>query len=156
MAWLEGTAERDFQVEAPVERVSEFFADPGQFRECVPDLASLEEVDEDVWRFTLEELSAKGVSFQGEYVVEYRREGQDVVWGPAGEGDENMKAEGRAEIVEVGEGRTRVEYRETMSVQLPIPGLMTSVFNPIVGREVRKGVGEMLDCAVETLEREAA
>jgi carbon monoxide dehydrogenase subunit G len=155
MAWLEGTAERDFEVEAPAERVSGFFADPGQFRDCVPDLEGLEEVDEDVWRFTLEELSAKGVSFQGEYLVEYRHDGRDVVWGPAGEGDENMKAEGRAEITEIGEGRARVVYEETMSVELPIPGLMTSVFNPIVGREVRKGVGHMLDCAIETLEGEA-
>ncbi len=155
MAWLEGTAKREYAIGAPAERVAEFFADPGQFEECVPDLESLQEAGEGVWRFTLEELSAKGVSFQGEYLVAYRRDGDEVIWEPAGEGDENMKAEGRAEITELDEGRTRVGYEETMSVQLPIPGLMTGVFNPIVSREVQKGVGEMLDCAKQRLEAES-
>lgn len=154
MAWLEGTAEREFEVEAPADRVAAFFADPGQFEHCVPDLDNLEQIEEDVWQFTLEELSAKGVSFQGEYRVAYRRDGQEVVWEPT-DVDKNMKSEGRATVETLGEERSRVVYEEKISVELPIPSLMTKVFNPIVSREVRKGIEEMLDCAKQTLEDES-
>ncbi|MFB6375890.1 MAG: SRPBCC domain-containing protein, partial [Bradymonadaceae bacterium] len=105
MAWLEGTAEREFEVEAPVERVAEFFADPGQFEHCVQDLDSLERIDEDVWQFTLEELSAKGVSFQGEYQVAYSRDGSEVTWEPT-DADKNMKSEGRVTVEDLGGGRS--------------------------------------------------
>jgi len=151
MAWLEGTAEREFEVECSADRVAAFFADPGQFEHCVPDLDRLEQIEDDIWQFTLEELSAKGVSFQGEYRVAYRRDGDEVVWEPT-DVDKNMKSEGKASVEQLGGDRSRVVYEETMSVELPIPSLMTKVFNPIVSREVRKGVEQMLDCAKQTLE----
>ena len=155
MAWLEGTAEREFEIDAPADRVAEFLSDPGQFEDCITDLDSLEQVDDGVWQFRLEELSAKGVSFQGEYRVAYQRDGHRVSWEPV-EGDHNMKAEGSVDVEPLGGDRCRVAYEEKMSVELPIPKLMTKVFNPIVSREVSKGVGEMLDCAKETLEAESA
>lgn len=154
MAWLEGTAERELEIAAPLDEVASYFASPDRFRDCVDDLEALEEVDDDVWHFQLEEMSAKGISFQGEYFVEYSRDGDVVSWEPAeAEEDEegNMRSEGQVELTEVGEDRTRVEYQQTMSVELPIPGLMTKVFKPIVNREVRKGIESLLDCAKEAL-----
>lgn len=154
MAWLEGSTEQEFEVDASADRVAEFFADPGEFEDCVPDLDALEQVEEDVWQFELEELSAKGVSFQGKYRVTYRRDGHEVVWEPT-DADLNMKSEGSATVEDLGGDRSRVAYRETISVELPIPNLMTKVFNPIVSREVRKGVDELLECARTTLEAES-
>ena len=149
MAWLEGSASREFEIGADIDEVAAYFANPEKFEHCLDDLETLESVGENQWKFTLQELSAKGVSFQGEYTVEYHRDDHRVRWESTGEG--NMKSEGYADLEESGDA-TRVDYEETISVELPIPGLMTKVFNPIVSREVRKSVGSMLDCSKETLE----
>ena len=154
MAWLEGSETRDYEIDAPLDDVVDFFGNPDAFEDCLADLETLEKVGEGSWKFTLEEIAAKGISFQGEYTVDYERDGDVVTWSSDEEG--NMKSEGRMEAEHVGDEQTRVQYEETISVELPIPKLMTKVFNPIVDREVSKGINHMLDCAKETLESGAA
>lgn len=150
MAWLEGTEEREFVVDAPKEDVAAFFADPDEFGDCLEDMESIESVGDSTWAFTLEEIAAKGVSFQGYHETEYRRDGDVVEWETVG--DDNMRTEGKARLEAVDEGRTRVDFEETIGAKLPIPGLMASVFEPIVAREIRKGVGTFLDNAKDELE----
>lgn len=155
MAWLDGSAEQEIEVSAPLDEVAAFFAHPDRFEHCIDDLEDLEEVDDGVWHFQLEELSAKGISFQGEYYVEYTRDGDVVFWEPADGREGNMRSEGRVQLTDLGDDRTRVEYEQKMSVELPIPSLMTGAFRPIVNREVRKAIETMLDCAKETLDEGA-
>lgn len=152
MAWLEGSVEYEKVIEAPGEEVKGFFGDPSVFTQCVEDVEELEELADGRWRFTLEEMSAKGISFQGEYTVRYHHGDDRVWWDPAGDESDNMKADGAIRIEERADDRTKIYYDETMSVDLPIPSLMTRVFNPIVSRLVKKGVESMVDCAKAKLE----
>jgi hypothetical protein len=62
-----------------------------------------------------------------------------------------MRSEGFTKFEKLGEDRTKVHYKETIATDLPINRLMAKVFSPIVSREIRKGVGEFLDCARQRL-----
>jgi len=148
MAWIEGTEEKTFVVDAAYEDVVEFFCNPEQFQEAFTQLENIEEVEDGVWKYTLEEKAEKGIRFQGVYTVRYERDGDVCTWETL---EGNMRSEGRVSFRDLN-GKTEVDYLETIATDLPIPRLMAKVFKPIVAREIRGGVGEYLDNATEILE----
>ena len=152
MAWIEGTEEQTFVVSATPEETLDYFGHPAEFKQCLGDLESSEELDEGRWRWILEEMSEKGITYQAKYTVEYTidESKQKVTWETVGD-DNTMKSEGSAEIRDTDDG-TEVHYIEKISADLPIPGLMAKVFNPIVSKEVTKGVGDFLDCSRKHLD----
>jgi carbon monoxide dehydrogenase subunit G len=145
MAWIEGTEEQTFVVDAPYQDVVDFFGDPATFKECLDQVESAEETEGGVWHWVLQEKAEKGIRFKADYTVKYEMTGEGRVQWHTLEG--NMRSEGVTECSEVGEDRTEVRYKETIATDLPIPKLMAKVFRPIVAREIRKGVGSFLDCA---------
>lgn len=143
MTWIEGEHQRTFEVNASVEEVAEFLSDPEQIRHCMVDLERAERVDDQTWRWVREEIGAKNVTFQGDYTVRYSRKGDVVTWESIGDG--TMRTEGRAKLERVDDQTTRVDYRETLASDLPVPKLARKVFQPIVGREIRGGVDDFID-----------
>lgn len=151
MAWIEGTEERTFVVDAPYDDVVEFFCEPDSFRAAFSQMEDSEEIQPGVWKWTLQPKAEKGIKFQGIYTVRYERDGESVSW-TTDEG--NMRSTGSTTFDEVGQ-KTRVHYKETLEIDLPIPRLMAKVFKPIVSREVAGGIGDFLDRAQEILEERA-
>lgn len=149
MAWIEGTEDRTFTVAAPYDEVVDFFCEPAQFKDAFSQMEKAEEVEPKVWHWTLQKKSEKGITFQGDYTVAYEREGDEATWSTR---DGNMRSSGRVSFREIGPETTQVHYVETLATDLPIPRLMARVFQPIVGREIRKGVGDFLDRAQSILE----
>lgn len=143
MTWIEGEHQRTFEVEAPLDEVAEFLSDPSRLRHCIVDLEKAEKVDDQTWRWVLEEIGAKNITFQGDYTVRYQRDGDVVTWESTGDG--TMRTEGRAQLEAIDDDTTRVDYREALSSDLPIPRLTKKVFRPIVAREVRRGVDAFVD-----------
>lgn len=150
MAWIDGTHEETFVVDAPYDEVVAFFCDPARFQEAFGQMETCEELEELVWHWVLAEKNEKGVKFQGDYTVEYTREGDSLSWSTRDGG--TMTSEGQTKITDLGAGQTEVEYRETIATDLPIPKLMAKVFKPIVSREIASGVGEFLERSREILE----
>ena len=151
MTWVQGSHERTFEVEAPLEEVARFLSDPSQVRHCMVDLEKGEEIDDQTWRWTLEEVGAKNITFQGIYTVRYERDGDVVTWESVDDEGDTMRTEGRAELEAVDEETTRVDYEETITSDLPIPKLARRVFRPIARREVRKGVDAYVDAVISHL-----
>lgn len=149
MTWVEADHERTFEVDAPFEEVAGFFSDPSHIQHCMPDLKQAEKIDDQAYRWLLEEVGAKNITFQGDYTVRYERDGEEVTWETEGEG--TMRCEGRASFESISDERTRVDYRETMASDLPVPRLAAKVFRPIVKREVKKGIDRYLDEAIAYL-----
>ena len=149
MAWIEGTHEETFVVDAPYDEVVDFFCDPARFKEAFGQMEVTEEVEEDVWKWVLVEKNEKGIKFQGRYVVEYQRDDNVVEW-TTREG--NMRSEGRTEVTDLGGDQAEVHYVETIATDLPIPKLAAKIFRPIVAREIRGGVGEFLENCRQILE----
>lgn len=150
MAWIEGTEERQFVIKATADQVLGYFSNPNAFRDANEDVELIEDLGDNVFKFTLQEKNEKGVKFQGIYEVEYARADDEVKWSSKDGG--NMKTEGSVRIVEDRGDSVEVYYKETMSPDLPIPKLMARVFQPIVSREVSKGIGAFLDRSKALLE----
>lgn len=150
MAWIDGTHEETFIVDAPYADVVDYFCDPHRFREAFGQLETSEQVEDGVWRWVLEEKKEKGIKFKADYTVEYTREGDELRWTTRDGG--TMKSEGHTQIRDLGGGQTEVEYRETIATDLPIPKLAAKVFRPIVSREIAHGVGDFLDRSRKILE----
>ncbi len=149
MAWIEGTEARKFKVDAPIDVVADFFCDPAQFQEAFGEMESCEELEDGVWKWTLVEKAEKGITFQGTYTVDYRRDGNTCEW--TTRPGSNSKSTGRVVCTARGD-KTEVDYTETLSFDLPIPKLAAKIFKPIVAREIRHGVGDFLDRGKEICE----
>ena len=143
MTWIEADYQRTFEVDAPVEEVAEFLSTPSSIRDCMVDLQRAERIDDQTYRWVLEEVGAKNITFQGDYTVKYRRDGNTVRWESIGEG--TMRTEGSAQLESLGDRRTRIDYRETIASDLPVPKLARRVFKPLVARETRKGIEGYLE-----------
>lgn len=149
MAWIEGTEEQTFVVKKDYDTVAGFFSDPAEFKRCLSELETGEEIEPMVWRWVLREKSEKGINFQPDYTVVYTAGDGMLEW-QTREG--NMRTEGVARYTKITGERTEVYYRETIATDLPIPRLLAKVFSPIVAREIRKGVGAYLDASRAWLE----
>lgn len=149
MAWIEGTEEQTFVVNRGYDEVANYFSDPAEFKRCLSDLESAEEVEPMVWRWQLKEKSEKGITFRADYTVAYKASDGEVEWETR---QGNMRSEGVARFKKLSDERTEVNYRETIATDLPVARLLAKVFGPIVAREIRRGVGSFLDASREWLE----
>lgn len=149
MAWIDGTHEETRTIKAPLDAVLAWFGDPAVFREAMAQVKEAEEIRPGVFRWILVEKNEKGIRFRPDYTVEYSTSGHEVTWKPVGG---NMKSAGRCVVRALGDDRAEIQYRETISVDLPIPKLMARVFSPIVAREIRAGVVEYLDLSQKAIE----
>ena len=122
MAYIDAAEEQTFVVTANMEDVYRTFADPEVIQRHIHDLES--------WS-----LDAQG-------------NGTDhVTWNTV---TGNIKTKGEARLTRLDVG-VRVDYREEMAPDLPIPRLLATVFKPIVAREVRKGILDYLDSIKRSL-----
>ena len=149
MTWIEATHQKTFEVDVPLEEVADFFSDPSKIVHCMYDLDHHEVVDDQTYRWILNEKGAKGITFQADYTVRYARDGEVITWET--EGDGTMRSKGIAKLESAGSG-TRIDYEETLASDLPIPKLARRVFKPIVKMEVKKGVERFLEEVIEFLE----
>ena len=119
----------------------DIFCDPARFKAAFTEMERAQELEPGTWRWVLEEKSEKGIKFKADYTVRYTREDNVLTWDTI---DGNMKSRGRVEVRQTASNKAEVDYSETISTSLPIPKLMTKVFQPIVQREVTKGVSDFL------------
>ncbi len=140
---IEATDSRTIRVRVPMADVYAFFLDPAMRQQVMPDLERFEVLDEHTVRWILVEKREKGIRFQADYTVVFEGNGSDEVRWRATEG--NMGNTGTVLLRSLDGGFTEVRYTELMAPDLPIPRLLAKVFRPIVAREVRQGIGQMID-----------
>ncbi len=79
-----------------------------------------------------------GVTFKGEHVCKYVVAEREISWtsDPGG----NMRSRGRAAFKAVGEKRTSITYRDEIEVEMDINRFLAKALQPIVRRDIEKGV----------------
>ncbi len=148
MAYIDAAEEQTFVVTANMEDVYRTFADPEVIQRHIHDLESWSLDAQGNAHWIIKEKSEKGVRFKGDYTVRYQGNGTDhVTWNTV---TGNIKTKGEARLTRLDVG-VRVDYREEMAPDLPIPRLLATVFKPIVAREVRKGILDYLDSIKRSL-----
>lgn len=149
MAWIQGKLEKTLTIAAPYEEVLAFFQDPAKFKEAFAQMKDSEQLEPNTWKWTLQEKQEKGIKFQGIYTVKYEPTADGCAWETL---EGNIKSSGSSRVSDLGGGKASLAYEETLQTDLPIPRLMAKVFQPIVGREVSKGIGSFLENAQKILE----
>jgi len=142
MARIAATGEWTFRVQAPIQHVYNFFAEPTLVRELLEGVDSLVSLGDGCVRWVLKEKIEKGIRFQGDYTVMYRGNSVDHVhWhGLAG----NMGNEGDVWLTTTADGDTEIRYREMVEPDLPVTSILARLIQPIVERELHAELGAFL------------
>lgn len=152
MPKFSGTESRVFTIRAPFDKVVETMTQPDKFRAYLGDLERFEKIDEQTWRWVLQEKNEAGVHFQGDYTCKYIWDGKrEFTWSTVSKG--NMTSVGRTTFVKEGDKATRVDYTETIECDMEVNFILAKVIKPIVNREIAKGVGGYLDAVKAALEK---
>ena len=151
MTWISGTERQTLEIQAPLAATYAFFSTPALRGKALQDMKKQEVIDETTERWHLQTKKAKGVSLDPVYTIQFSGNGRDSVkWDTIGEG--TTRSKGTALLKPMGPERTRVEYKEDIESDIPIPKIMARVFRPIVAHEIRKGVRSFLKNAKSILE----
>ncbi len=151
MAWIKGTERQQRVIHAPLPDVYAFFVSPARRSEAFDDIQERHAIDASCERWIMAPRTALKVTVQPDYTTRYTGNGTDsITWEPAAEG--TTRTRGRATLEALDAQRTRVDYEETITSDLPIPRLMVKVFEPIVALEIKKGVRDFLARASRILE----
>jgi uncharacterized membrane protein len=140
MAWFEGSHRTTFTVPASVEATKAHFADPATIVANTEHVESHTIEDDGTVHFVLAEQDHTVVKFKGDYRSRYVLDGDTLVWTAEGG---NTEQSGKATFTADGDG-TRVDYEETVRVDLDLPAMMVPMAKPLIGPMVTHEIKEYL------------
>lgn len=145
----------EFDVKASAKEAFALLSDVPRSASHYPKLAHLEDLGKNAYRWEMEPVGSGPVYVQTVYASKYvaNKSKGTVTWTPvAGEG--NARVAGSWTITE-HPGFTRLVLEINGSVDLPLPGLMKSVAEPIVEFEFESLTEQYIDAIAQTLGGEA-
>ena len=128
MPWFEGTHTESRTVAKPIDAVRAACASPDRILANTKNIEA-SSVDDGVIHFVMKEEDHGVVKFKGEFRCRYTLDGNTLRWETVGDG--NMKQSGEATFSDDG-GETKVDYTETVEVDLPVPGMMAPMLKPVI------------------------
>ncbi|MEY3013369.1 MAG: hypothetical protein RIT45_2104 [Pseudomonadota bacterium] len=137
MARFSGEHHETFRLEAPPERAAAHFGDLDMITRHYGPIERAEQLDADTLRLTLQDKGMKGIRYQARYTVRYERTPGLLRWRTI-ESD-NLWSEGEARFSAEGTG-TRVDYRQRIETEIPVPRLLAKMAEGIVRNEIVGGV----------------
>lgn len=145
MAWFEGTHAQSLVLDVGVEAAKAHFANLATIAANTGDLES-HGIEGDVLHFVLKAQDHAGVvKFQGDYRCRYALEGDTLRWTPV---SGNVVQSGEARFKALPDGKTALDYTETVKVDMDVPALMAPMLAPLIGpmlaHEVKGYVGRMV------------
>ena len=145
MAWFEGTHAQSLVLDAGLAAAKAHFADLQTIAANTGDLES-HQVEGDVLHFVLKAQDHAGVvKFQGDYRCRYVLDGDVLRWTAQGG---NVEQSGEARFRALPDGKTALDYTETVKVDMDVPALMAPMLAPLIGpmlaHEVKGYVGRMV------------
>ena len=121
--------------------------------ECVPGIARCERAGTDVYRFVFQERSTGPVSMTVRYTAAYTGNGTDEIRfvGIGAPGD-NTDVDGPLRLTASGAGATRIELRQTIAPDTPVPRLLQGLIKSFVQREAADAAATYLANVKRALE----
>lgn len=109
------------------------------------------EIIEDVVHFNLAAQDYPGIgTFEGRYACRYTVQASGTMtWEPVGEG--NVRQSGSVSFEPDGNGGTRVNYSETVSIDMDVPAMMAPLLKPLIGPMLRHEIAEFAKRMVRAL-----
>lgn len=132
MPWFEGTHTESRTVTASPEAVRDHFADLATIVANTKDVES-SSIDDRTIHFVMKEENHAGVlTFQANFKCTYELEGDTLSWSTR---EGNLNQSGTATFAADGDG-TRLDYTETVKLDLDIPSMMAPMLKPVIGAMV--------------------
>ncbi len=116
-----------------------------------PGVRSVVDEGEGRFRFDLEPRRTLGVSFHGQYLTQYRREGDSVHWSTV---SGNLDVTGEW-IVSEKAGRIEIEVKVLTKVEAPVPRILKKPAQLFADLELRDGMKVQLQNLQKSLEQDA-
>lgn len=144
MAWFEGTHAQSLVLNADLATAKAHFANLATIAANTGDL-DRHQIEGDLLHFVLKAQDHAGVvKFQGDYRCRYTVEGDTVRWTPAGG---NVQQSGEARFKPLPDGKTALDYTETVKIDMDVPAMMAPMLSPLIGpmltHEIKGFVGRM-------------
>ena len=136
MAWFEGTHTETRTLPHSVEAVRAHFSDLEQVAKNTTDLES-HSIAGDVLTMHMKEQNHGIVKFKGHVECRFTLDGDTLTWEAVG--DTNLKQSGKATFAADGAG-TKLEYTETIAIDLGIPKVMAAGLKPMIAPMLAKEV----------------
>ena len=153
MAKFPTEVERSVVVRVPVTRAYEYLADVARSAGCIPSIARCERVGDDTWRFTSKERSIGPLTMSVRYTARYERNGRDrIVFRSVGAEGDNADVDGTFSLCAVDEDTTRIELRQMIAPETPVPRLLQGMIRSFVEREAAGEIEQFLDGVRRALE----
>jgi uncharacterized membrane protein len=147
MARFEGTHTQRVEVDAPIDAVRAHFADLSKTVAATHDVER-SSITGDVIHFVLKAQDLGVVKFQGDFRCRYQWAGGDLSWGTI---EGNTDQVGTARFEAISAGRTAVSFQERVAVDLPVPGMMAKMLEPVVAQVLAHEVKGFLERMVASV-----
>ncbi len=127
--------------DADIARVYAFLWDVVGSSHCIPGIDRCERVGDDLYRFTFAERSTGPVSLVVRYTARYTGNGRDeILFTGVGAPDDNTDVDGAIRLRATGPSATRIELRQTLAPDTPVPRLLQGLIKSFVQREAADAV----------------
>jgi hypothetical protein len=138
-----------FRSPASLQVTRQHFADIDRIAAATGEVERWERIDDQTLHLVLKEQKHGPTTFRPDYVVRYRLYGDDEVAWETVHG--NMLSEGRARFAPRADGGTDIHYAHTISLDLPVPGLVARMLQPVVTAMVAPGLRRFVETMLETM-----
>ena len=147
-----GEHRQTVEIAAPLAKALEHFASREAIVRNTDKVEKHEIRDDGTLRMLMEEENNQGIRFQGDYVQRYEIDGNTVKWSTTE--SQNMWGKGTARFTELGDNRVRMDYHETIEVEMNLNRFLAAIAKPIANREIRKGIEGFVAKMTKDLERQ--
>jgi carbon monoxide dehydrogenase subunit G len=136
---------RKFNVNADIDTVFALVSDVPASASHFPKVESITALEDNTFRWIMEEVSSGGYSIQSIYASKYVADSnaKSVAWTPI-KGEGNGLVSGKYELKELATG-TQVSFKIKAELTLPFPGLLKLVISPLVKLEFTEMVDKYLN-----------
>jgi carbon monoxide dehydrogenase subunit G len=147
------TVERSVVVRVPVTLAYQYLSDVARSAGCIPSIARCERVGEDTWHFASKERSVGPITMSVCYTARYQGNGKDrIVFRSVGAEGDSADIDGTFILRALGEDTTRIELRQMIAPETPVPRLLQGVIRSFVEREAAGEIEQFLDGVRRALE----
>lgn len=140
VVWIEASARVELTVYGTKTEVRTLINDVPQSGRWFPGVDRIDDQGNRTYHWQLAERRTLGTSFRGDYISQYRDDGDDIVWETR---SGNMKTRGRWHI-EGPDGRLRVSVSVTTELDAPVPRILKKPATLFAEKETRDGLKQQL------------
>ena len=151
MAKVNSVIKETITINAPSKKVYELLSNYEKSASHVPDLRKIEKLAEDTYRWEFEPVGVKGINIQVKYSVKFSTIPEKEVSWETIPGSGNAEVKGKFEINDKG-GSTELTLSMDVTIDAPIPKLMSKMAKPLLDKEVKDLVKGYLENIKKSLE----